>query len=104
MKNKRFFVTRTIARTTTLAVCVLMLAVGALFFASPSLAERLVSESYVIQFGNFNMGAGKREGTLYNVSYTLGQTAAGPYGDYGSTGSTYSVSYTHLTLPTKRIV
>lgn len=49
-----------------------------------ALAERLESDSYVIQFGNFNMGSGKREGTNYNVSYTLGQTAAGPYGDYES--------------------
>ncbi len=55
-----------------------------------SQAERLSSDSYVIQFGNFNMGAGKREGTLYNASYTLGQTAAGPYGDYGP-GSTYFI-------------
>jgi hypothetical protein len=48
------------------------------------LAERLESESYIIQFGNFNSGSGRREGTNYNLSYTLGQTAAGPYGDYGS--------------------
>jgi len=54
-------------------------------------AERLESDSYIIQFGNFNMGAGKREGTSYDLSYTLGQTASGPYGDYGDTGSTYFV-------------
>jgi hypothetical protein len=52
---------------------------------SKALAERMESDSFVIQFGNFNMGSGKREGTNYNVSYSLGQTAAGPYGDYGST-------------------
>lgn len=56
-----------------------------------SSADRLTSDSYIIQFGNFNMGAGKREGTLYNVSYTLGQTGAGPYGDFGDTGSYYFV-------------
>ncbi|HQM16054.1 MAG TPA: hypothetical protein PLM16_02505, partial [Candidatus Woesebacteria bacterium] len=55
------------------------------------LAEELTSHSYIIQFGNFNMGAGKREGDLYNVSYTLGQTAAGPYGEFGAEGSTYFV-------------
>jgi len=73
-----------------IAICLLIIFIATLFAPSLSLAERLVSESFVIQFGNFNMGAGKREGTLYNVSYTLGQTAAGPYGDYGP-GSTYFV-------------
>lgn len=58
---------------------------------SSALAEELTSNSYIIQFGNFNMGAGKREGDLYNVSYTLGQTAAGPYGEFGAEGSTYFV-------------
>ncbi len=52
---------------------------------SKALADRMESNSYVIQFGNFNMGSGKRKGTNYNVSYSLGQTAAGPYGDYDST-------------------
>lgn len=74
------------------SICILLfLVVGFLLSPPLSLAERLISESYVIQFGNFNMGAGKREGTLYNVSYTLGQTAAGPYGDYGPSGSNYFV-------------
>jgi len=72
-------------------VILLLLLAEALFSPPISLAERLESDTYVIQFGNFNMGAGKREGTLYNVSYTLGQTAAGPYGDYGAGGSTYFI-------------
>lgn len=69
----------------------LMVTAESLFNPLFSRAERLTSDSYIIQFGNFNMGAGKREGTLYNVSYTLGQTAAGPYGDFGDTGSYYFV-------------
>jgi len=53
-------------------------------------AERLTSDSYIIQFANFNMGAGKFDpGTLYNVSYTLGQTAAGPYGKFGEGEESY---------------
>jgi len=69
-----------------------VMGVGAALMAPPpSLAERLSSDSYIIQFGNFNMGAGKREGTLYNVSYTLGQTGAGPYGDFGAGSSTYFI-------------
>ncbi len=69
----------------------LFITIESLFNPPLSSAERLTSDSYIIQFGNFNMGAGKREGTLYNVSYTLGQTAAGPYGDFGDTGSYYFV-------------
>lgn len=74
----------------TFTVSVLVTA-ESLFNPALSRAEQLTSDSYIIQFGNFNMGAGKRHGTLYNVSYTLGQTAAGPYGDFGDTGSYYFV-------------
>lgn len=49
------------------------------------LAERLESNSYIIQFGNLNTGAGKRGSTNYNLTETVGQTAAGPFGTYGTT-------------------
>lgn len=49
----------------------------------PVLAERLESDSYVIQFGNFNMTAGEKSSASYNVTDTVGQTGAGPYGQYG---------------------
>lgn len=52
-------------------------------------AERLESDSYVIQFGNFNMTAGEKSSDNYNLTDTVGQTAAGPFGQYGS--STYFV-------------
>ena len=42
-------------------------------------AERLESNSYVIQFGNFNMGSGEQDSASYNLTDTMGQTAAGPY-------------------------
>jgi hypothetical protein len=57
--------------------------------ATPVLAERLESDSYVIQFGNFNITAGEKESASYNVTDTVGQTGAGPFGSYG--GSSYFV-------------
>ncbi len=59
---------------------------------SPGLAsaQPMKSDSYLIQFGNFNMGAGQfNPGDSYNISYTLGQIAAGPYGDYGAEEESY---------------
>lgn len=53
---------------------------------SKALAERLESDSYVIQFGNFNMTAGEKSSASYNVTDTVGQTGAGPFGQYGSSG------------------
>jgi hypothetical protein len=52
--------------------------------ASPALAERLESNSYVIQFGNFNIGSGGGDTASYGLTYTIGQTAPGPFGEYGS--------------------
>ncbi len=46
-------------------------------------ADRLESDSYVIQFVNFNIGSGKGEGSNYGLTYTIGQTAPGPFGEYG---------------------
>ncbi len=64
----------------------LALIVAALFGASamPALAERLESGSYVIQFGNLNISSGEQSGASYNVTQSVGQIAAGPYGQYGS--------------------
>ncbi|NCN83175.1 MAG: hypothetical protein GW947_04390 [Candidatus Pacebacteria bacterium] len=50
---------------------------------APVLAERLESDSYVIQFGNFNVTAGEKSSASYKVTDTVGQTGAGPYGEYG---------------------
>lgn len=46
-------------------------------------AESLESDSYVIQFGNFNITAGEKDSASYRVTDTVGQTGAGPYGEYG---------------------
>lgn len=62
---------------TVLGACFLLL-------VSSARAERLESDSYVIQFGNFNVTSGEKESTSYKVTDTVGQTFAGPFGQYGS--------------------
>jgi len=42
-------------------------------------ADRLQSDSYVIQFGNFNITSGEKSSASYNVTDTVGQTGSGPY-------------------------
>ena len=50
----------------------------------PALAENLTSDSYIIQFGNFNIAAGQKDSASYKLTDTVGQTGAGPFGQYGS--------------------
>lgn len=47
-------------------------------------AEQLKSDSYIIQFGDFNVTSGSKSGELYHLTDTVGQTANGPYGQYQS--------------------
>lgn len=47
-------------------------------------AETLESDSYIIQFGNFNVTSGEKSSTSFSVTDTVGQVGAGPYGAYGS--------------------
>lgn len=68
-------------------VATLFVAIGIVFSTKVAFAERLESDSFVIQFGNFNMTSGEKSSASYNVTDTVGQTAAGPFGQYGS--STY---------------
>lgn len=57
------------------------------FWQAPSVeAERLESDSYVIQFGNFNVTSGQKSSATYSLTDTVGQTAAGAFGQYGSSG------------------
>ncbi len=55
-------------------------------YARSVLAELMESASYQIQFGNFNMTSGEKSSASYTVTDTVGQTGAGPYGQYGSSG------------------
>lgn len=68
-----------------LLACLLSLAViSGSWFASAAAADELRSDSFVIQFGNFNMTSGEKSSSSYNLTDTVGQTANGPYGQYGS--------------------
>lgn len=49
-------------------------------------AESLRSDSYVISFGNFNITSGEKTSETYRLTDTVGQTGAGPYGEYGVSG------------------
>lgn len=48
-------------------------------------AENMTSDSYMIQFGNFNVTSGEKASSSFAVTDTVGQVGAGPYGQYGST-------------------
>ncbi|PIQ80598.1 MAG: hypothetical protein COV78_04690 [Candidatus Pacebacteria bacterium CG11_big_fil_rev_8_21_14_0_20_34_55] len=50
----------------------------------PAFAQNLTSNSWIIQFGNFNVTSGEKNSASYNVTDTVGQTGSGPYGSYGS--------------------
>ncbi len=54
--------------------------------ASTVQAENLRSDSYYLQFGNFNMAAGERGSASFSLTDTMGGLAVGPYGAYGSSG------------------
>lgn len=54
---------------------------------APIKADELRSDSYVIQFSNLNTTSGTKTSSSYNVTDTVGQTAAGPFGP----GATYFV-------------
>lgn len=49
-------------------------------------ADELKSDSYVIQFGNFNTTSGQKSSANYSVTDTVGQAGSGPFGQYGSSG------------------
>jgi len=53
-------------------------------------ADRMESDSYVIQFGNFNMSAGEETSSSYNMTHTMGQIAPGPFDTGGTNYYVYS--------------
>lgn len=62
----------------------LVLALFLMICLSTVQAETLESSSFIIQFGNFNVTSGEKSGATYNVTDTVGQTGAGPYGEFGT--------------------
>jgi hypothetical protein len=56
-----------------------------ILFSAQVKADNMSSNSYFLQFGNFNMGSGEFDRTdQFGLTYTLGQTAIGPFGEYGT--------------------
>jgi hypothetical protein len=56
-----------------------------LFIPAVVRAENMSSNSYYLQFANFNMGSGEFDtGSEFGLTYTMGGTAIGPYGEYGT--------------------
>ena len=53
-------------------------------FLSQAKAENMRSDSYYIQFGNFNITSGEKDSASYHLTDTVGGMAIGPYGQYGS--------------------
>jgi len=80
---------KTHIRLTTLSI----LFVGLIFLFAQTIhhaqAQSMLSPSYEIQMGNFNMTSGEKASNTYNVTDTVGQTGAGLFGSLG--GSTYVV-------------
>lgn len=69
---------------TALGLAALMLGLG----NAPVLqAENMRSDSYIIQFGNFNVTSGEKSGGGFKVTDTVGQTAAGQFAAAGFTVS-----------------
>jgi hypothetical protein len=62
----------------------LVIALCFMIIVKPAFAEMMKSNSFEIQFGNFNVTSGEKDSAHYNVTDTVGQTAAGPFGAYGS--------------------
>jgi hypothetical protein len=53
------------------------------FFAIPVKAQHFTSNSYIIDWGNFNITSGKKTSTTYKLTDTVGQNAPGPYTSTG---------------------
>lgn len=68
-----------------LFLAILFVSVGTLVVS----AETLQSDTFIIQFGNFNVTSGEKFNENYSVTDTVGQMGAGPYGEIGN--STYFV-------------
>jgi hypothetical protein len=54
-----------------------------LLFSVPVLAQTFNSNSYQIQWGNFNMTAGRKSSSSYTLTDTVGQNAPGQYDSAG---------------------
>lgn len=62
-----------------LLLLVLILPISYLLFPILSFAQHFTSASYIIDWGNFNMTAGKKSSTNYSLTDTVGQNAPGAF-------------------------
>lgn len=75
--------TRTLSRFFASTVIGILLLLTLPYISDQVRAENMESNSYKIQFGNFNITSGEKSSASYTVTDTVGQTGAGPYGQYG---------------------
>lgn len=71
-----------------------------------SLAERMTSDEYVIEFGNFNVTSGEKSGATYKVTDTVGQIAPGEYDGTGyvvKAGFQYIYPFRQLSLKLSKV-
>lgn len=81
---------------------------GVLLMSSSSLllAETLRSDSYMIQFGNFNVTSGEKSSASYKVTDTVGQIAPGEYDGTGyvvKSGFQYIYPFRSLSLKISKV-
>lgn len=80
-----------------LGSCIALVLLGcALLVPNEILADRFDSASYTIQFGNFNITSGEKSSASYNVTDTVGQTGAGIYGGFGTSGYTIGGGFQYI--------
>jgi hypothetical protein len=66
-----------------LLLTIFLLATCYLLLTTDSKAVNMQSDNYQIQWGNINIGGGRKSSTSYTVTDTIGQSAAGLYSSTG---------------------
>ncbi len=72
-------------RLTRARKTIILFVVISIFIPLPVIAQSFSSSSYKIQWGNFNMTAGKKSSANYQLTDTVGQNAPGQYDNVGYT-------------------
>lgn len=100
-------VLKLIARFPTKKFVIATLVTAGLFSQSvSSFAERMTSDEYVIDFGNFNVTSGEKTSSNYKVTDTIGQIAPGEYDGTGyvvKAGFQYIYPFRSLSLKISKI-
>lgn len=97
--NKKNFLTKKQAILGVVLFCFFSNSLGAL-------AERMTSDDYVIDFGNFNVTSGEKSSGNYKVTDTIGQIAPGEYDGTGyavKAGFQYIYPFRNLSLKISKV-